>query len=480
MKITTKLIAVATIALAAAHLLSGALCTSSSERLSAAERAAMADAAATLARAVDVVWEEGGAAAALEMVERLDDPEGGYDLALYDADARATMSVEAFAALAEAEAEAAILEPEGEQGALALRLGVGPGDSVRKVLAVRRATLSPGGWMSGDAGRFGLLLALCNLALLGAGLRWIDGPLRSLGAQLSASARDGGRARISVRGGDEIGRLAERANEFLDGLRQSWTDMRGEWQMRTLLFERLRRADRLSTMARLASVIAHDLGTPLNVVSGRAMMISSTPDCAPEIVSDARIIGEQANNMTRLIRKTLDYARRGELHPADEDMGELIESAISLVTPIAEHSQVSIEFLEAPAIMAKVDEQKVLQILTNVMINGVQALPEGGRMRVRLDRELVEEPPDARAAAGQYVRITIEDEGVGMAPELRENVFEPFFQASGGTPSSGLGLAVCYAVVREHGGWITVHSELGEGSRFDVYLPNSNDEGEDA
>jgi two-component system NtrC family sensor kinase len=319
------------------------------------------------------------------------------------------------------------------------------------------------------------LLALLGGGLLVVGAGIVDQRLQLLAAQARALADGDYAARTEIEQQDEIGQLASEMNRLGARLEQAAEHMREERSARTATLERLRRADRLSTVSKLASSMAHDLGTPLNVVSGRAMMIMSTPGCPPEIASDARIIGEQANNMTQIIRRMLDHARRRDAQHASVRVAELMHRAAELLEPLAAPRRVGIEHSGPAELMASVDDNKLLQVLTNLMINAIQAMPEGGRLRLQAARVVVEEPPDSRAAAGAYIRISVEDNGVGIDASTLEKIFEPFFSIKGSGEGMGLGLPVCHSIVRDHGGWIEASSQPGKGSRFDVYLPQCND-----
>lgn len=319
----------------------------------------------------------------------------------------------------------------------------------------------------------GLLALLGGGVLVGVGV--VDQRLQLLAAQARALADGDYAARVEVGQGDEIGQLASEMNRLGARLEQTAEKARAERTERTATLEQLRRADRLSTVSKLASSMAHDLGTPLNVVSGRAMMIMSTPSCPPEIASDARIISEQANNMTQIIRRMLDQARHRDAQHPSVRVAELMQRACALLEPLAAPRRVAIEHGGPAELLASVDEHKLLQVLTNLMINAIQAMPEGGRLRLQATRVVVEEPPDSRAAAGAYIRISVEDNGVGIDANTLEKIFEPFFSIKGSGGGMGLGLPVCHSIVRDHGGWIEAHSQPGQGSRFDVYLPQCND-----
>src|SRR5262249_4364200 len=234
----------------------------------------------------------------------------------------------------------------------------------------------------------------------------------------------------------------------------------------------LRHADRLNTVGKLASGIAHELGTPLNVVSGRARMIASGDLDGREVKESAETIVAQADRMVRIIRQLLDFARRRTAQKAPESLPELARRTVALLGPIADERGVTLEVAEGGGpLRAEVDAVQLEQALTNLVVNGIQAMPKGGTVTVSVSRERARPPADHGGTEQDWVKIEVADQGVGMAPETRAHVFEPFFTTKPVGEGTGLGLAVTYGIVQEHGGWIDVASELGAGSRFRVYLP---------
>jgi len=143
----------------------------------------------------------------------------------------------------------------------------------------------------------------------------------------------------------------------------------------------------------------------------------------------------------------------------------------TLMEPLAESQGVRLLHAGGGRVEASVDSGKTLQVLTNLIMNGIQAMPEGGTLEVRARAEEVDRPGDIHATAGPYVRIDVTDQGVGIAAQDLEQIFEPFFTTKRSGQGTGLGLSVCHGIVREHGGWLAVVSEPGRGSCFSVYLP---------
>ncbi|MCG8423924.1 MAG: HAMP domain-containing histidine kinase [Proteobacteria bacterium] len=322
------------------------------------------------------------------------------------------------------------------------------------------------------------LLVACSAALLGLGFWFIGRPVKLLVDQARTVAAGNFSTRAEVQQRDEIGMLAREMNRMSEGLEAAWSQLKNERRARTAALEQLRHSDRLSTVGKIASGIAHDLGTPLNVVSGRAMMIATTDDCPQEIAANAEIIAQQTDHMTRIIAQLLDFSRRHTMRVHSTNVCKLIEQAKVLVEPLAEEQGGSVELAGSGQLYAELDEGKVLQVLTNLMVNAIQAMPDGGILRLGCGAVAIGDPPDSHAAPGEYACITIEDQGVGIEADKLEHIFEPFFTTKEEGEGTGLGLSVCHSIVKEHGGWIAVDSIPGEGSTFSVYLPRGQQSAE--
>jgi signal transduction histidine kinase len=301
---------------------------------------------------------------------------------------------------------------------------------------------------------------------LGLGVVFIGRPI----SRLAAKARRVGTGdltgplRLSQR--DELGELANEINLMCERLAAE----RGQREAAT---EQLRHADRLTTVGKLASGLAHELGTPLNVVGGRARLIRDREVEGTEVTDSARIISEQSERMTRLIRQLLDFARPRALQKARVVVTSLAARVGELLATIARKANVEIE-LPTPddSLVVEADDGQLHQVLTNLVVNAIQAMPQGGTVKIAARTADQGPPPYVGGSLHTWMAIEVHDTGVGMDDATRERIFEPFFTTKAVGDGTGLGLSVTWGIVREHGGWIDVASSPGKGSTFTVYLPS--------
>ncbi len=271
---------------------------------------------------------------------------------------------------------------------------------------------------------------------------------------------------------DELGTLANAMNAMCDQLSASRDQLAAETAARLSILEQLRHADRLATVGRLASGIAHEIGTPLAVVAGRGTLIVTGDATGAEAVDNARIVVEQTQRIAVIIRQLLDFARSRSTEKARLDLAVLAEKAVALLVPMAKKSGVTlIASANADTLQAEVDPGQIEQAVTNLVMNAIQATAGGGKVEVALSRGRAKPPTEHGGGEGEFIALTVSDTGSGMDDETKEHVFEPFFTTKDVGAGTGLGLAVTYGIVREHGGWVDVHSEFGRGSRFTIHLP---------
>jgi len=318
----------------------------------------------------------------------------------------------------------------------------------------------------------GALVAILSIAVVG--FMFVGRPMRRLVDKARRIGAGDLSGPLDMRQRDEIGVLAHEMNEMCDRLRAAQQRLTEETERRLAAGEQLRHADRLTTVGKLASGVAHELGTPLNVVSGRAKMIVRGQTTGSAVVESAQTIVEQSERMTQIIKQLLGFARRRQPQRKQESLRAIAERTLALLRHMAEKTGIAFAALDStPDPVVEVDASMIEQALTNLVVNAIQAMPTGGTISARLGADVVTPPADIDRALGEYAYVCVEDQGVGMTSEQMAHIFEPFFTTKDVGEGTGLGLSVAYGIVRDHGGWIGVASEIGKGSRFSIYLPVS-------
>jgi two-component system, NtrC family, sensor kinase len=277
---------------------------------------------------------------------------------------------------------------------------------------------------------------------------------------------------LRLRQRDELGEVARAIDRMCEQLDETSRELASESTARMSAVDQLRHAERLTTVGKLASGLAHELGTPLNVIAGRAQMIAAGELEGQEATESARIIHEQTQRMTSIIRQLLDFARRGKPGTsARADLRALAARTAGMLGAMARKAGVDLELAPGDAVEAMVDEAQIQQVVSNLVVNAIHASTRGGRVTVALASGEATPPADVGGARRSMASIAVRDEGSGMAPEVAARVFEPFFTTKDVGEGTGLGLSVAHGIVHDNGGWITVDSAVGRGSVFTVYLP---------
>lgn len=268
---------------------------------------------------------------------------------------------------------------------------------------------------------------------------------------------------------DEIGILQAAMGAMVDGLDAARVRAKAEAEARALAEQAMRRKERLATIGTLAAGLAHELGTPLQVVSGRARGIASDSTTSAGSRDRAEVIREQTRRMERIVRQLLDFARAPTVAPKVVGIEELLRESYHLMQPVAEEHGSIIELSEpVPDLKVHVDPLQLSQVLTNVINNAIEAMPDGGT--IRLTARADAEPPGS-SGDGRFVCVDVTDNGPGIPEEHTHRVFDPFFTTKPVGQGTGLGLSVAHGVVKEHGGYFDIGPNAPRGARVSIYLP---------
>ena len=226
------------------------------------------------------------------------------------------------------------------------------------------------------------------------------------------------------------------------------------------LQEQLRHADRLATVGRLASGVAHELNEPLGSILGFTQLIEKTPRMPRSALADLAKVRTAAIHARDIIRKLMVFARQTPPQYSPVDLNGIVEKSAGLWTWRCEDAGVRVVYeLDAklPSIVA--DERQILQLTTNLAVNALQAMTEGGALTL------------ATSHGRRWVELSVSDTGPGIPPDVLPRIFDPFFTTKDVDQGTGLGLSVVHGIVAAHGGSIRVESKVGRGTRMRVRLP---------
>jgi signal transduction histidine kinase len=273
---------------------------------------------------------------------------------------------------------------------------------------------------------------------------------------------------------DEIGAIATRFNEMTFSLRESRGETQRQNEAKLALEQRLGQTEKLATLGQLAAEIAHEVGTPLNVIAGRARSIQRKSKEPETVEKNAGIIAEQTARITRIIQRLLDFTRRkvGTAAPAELNLNDIAQSTIELLASQFASARIRVRFdrTTQPAQIAG-DSDRLQQVLINLLLNAVQAMPDGGALVVETDTVKRTRPGLEGSAVQDFVSIAVTDNGIGIPADIKDKIFDPFYTTKEGRGGTGLGLAVVSGIVKEHDGWIDVDDAKPGGTVFRVFLP---------
>lgn len=312
--------------------------------------------------------------------------------------------------------------------------------------------------------------ALVSLLLAALGARRLTRPIEQLTRGARAIERGDLQTRIEIRGSDELALLAKAFNDMANSLVESRAEItqRNEQLTRANkelhhIYERLTRTERLAAVGQVAAGVSHEIDNPVGIILGYAQLLFE--DLPPDDVrrEDIKAIIDECLRCKRITGGLLSLSRTGARQWEPVDLVELIESIWASLQPQKLFRHIDFRFVYAEQIPQLIaDADRLRQILVNLLLNAAQAIGDAGVIKVEL------------AAEGNGARITIDDNGSGIADAQQETIFEPFFSTKEAGKGTGLGLPICRKLVEEHGGTIEALSSPLGGARMSLFLPSDS------
>jgi len=256
------------------------------------------------------------------------------------------------------------------------------------------------------------------------------------------------------------------------GLIRDITERRQAEEANKKLENELRHAQKMEAIGTLAGGIAHDFNNILMSIQGNISLMLMDIDPSDPFYENLKKMEDSVENASSLTRQILGFARGGKYYIKDTDLNELVERTSKLFSRARKEINIQTR-LQEKIWSVKADQSQIEHVLLNIYVNAWQAMPSGGNIYIVIGNVVIDETYIKPFAIqpGKYVRISITDTGVGMDETTKQRVFDPFFTTREIGRGTGLGLASVYGIVKNHGGFINVYSEIGIGSTFNMYLP---------
>ena len=316
-----------------------------------------------------------------------------------------------------------------------------------------------------------VLVVLLSILVLILVRRSVTRPINELIRRIKEIAQGQNQQSIEIKGRDEVASLAREFNLMCQQLQQSHARLLDQQQEKLKLEQELRHSERLASVGRLAAGLAHEIGTPLNIIGGRAEFLLRRPRSPEELKENLDVIRSQSDRITAIVRQLLEFSRRREPVFQPVDLLALLDHVKYLLAHQLQEKNIRVE-MEVIGIIPKIraDPDLLEQVFINLYSNSLHAAAPGGV--IKIGAEITDRGPVKDSlAAEHWLRISFEDNGAGIDLEHMGRVFDPFFTTKDIGEGTGLGLSVSYGIIQEHGGDIRVESEAGRFTRFLIELP---------
>lgn len=252
------------------------------------------------------------------------------------------------------------------------------------------------------------------------------------------------------------------------------TDKMNEEEQRIRDEQRRVQSLKMETLGRLSSGIAHDFNNLLTVITGFVDIMMEKTDSQYPFYSELSEVKHASEQAASLTKQLLAFSRKQTLERKSADINKLVTASQKMISRlIGEDINVEIILSNEP-LVASIDDGQIKQVLLNLATNARDAMPQGGSLRLVTDTVTITDEDVSfgpEATAGDYVKVTVADTGTGMDEQTVSRIFEPFYTTKEQGKGTGLGLATCYGIMKQHDGWISASSTEGSGTEFHLYFP---------
>ncbi len=273
-------------------------------------------------------------------------------------------------------------------------------------------------------------------------------------------------------------RNANGENEGMWAIVRDITEKKNAEKKQKNLEDQLHHAQKMESIGRLAGGIAHDFNNLLSIILGYCDIILLTMDKTNAHYQKLEQIYQAGLRASDLTRQLLALSRKQVLEMKVVDLNNIVRGFEKLIHRlIGEDIHLELSLLKEP-LMVKADPSQLEQVLMNLAVNAKDAMPDGGTLRIETNLKEIDESYNDKKTTinpGIYALVTISDTGEGIDKSIIDSIFEPFFTTKDIGKGTGLGLATSYGIINQHGGVITVYSELGDGTVFKIFLPLNED-----
>jgi len=318
--------------------------------------------------------------------------------------------------------------------------------------------------------------------------RSINRPIQQLVRAMSAAEEGKLNVEVPIASQDELGLLADHFNRMLSRINQFNEELNRRIEMATrelaLRNEELRlaneslfqaqrqlvQAEKLSALGHVAATMAHEIGTPLNSISGYIQLMLTEEKNSEVMVKRLKIIESQLDRLAQTVRNLLHSTRQPEPRLQRLDINQLLEAMVNLTQPGMTFRGIQLVWQLYPSLPPVAGDPGLLQqVFLNLLTNALDAMPQGGVLTISTT-------PSSAIAANGFVEVVIEDSGLGMSEEVKRKALEPFFTTKEPGKGAGLGLAICNEIIRSHQGKLEIQSQEGKGSTIRFQLPTFSPE----